>query len=267
MHEAAALLICPACGQSLRPKDGALLCRNKHRFDTAKEGYINLLMKNKSKDTYDKASFTARHAFLQKGYYAPMAEALLQCVTHAKVPGTVLDAGCGEGYFARFINSRIDTTLLGLDLSKESVRLAAKQDPKGLYIVGDIKRIPVKDHALSCLINAFTPADYQSFFRVLSPKGTLIKIIPGDSHLRELRVFLNDVQAYDSAEVVHYFKRHARMVHRQSVCCTVPLPEEDAYHLIHMTPLFFRRDRDAIPPRSVPQITLHAEILVGKAPL
>lgn len=35
--------ICPVCGKALRPDAGSYRCENRHCFDRAKSGYVNLL--------------------------------------------------------------------------------------------------------------------------------------------------------------------------------------------------------------------------------
>ena len=44
------MLICPVCGDPLVLEEKTWQCRKGHRFDMAKEGYVNLLRTNKSGD-------------------------------------------------------------------------------------------------------------------------------------------------------------------------------------------------------------------------
>jgi hypothetical protein len=41
------LLRCPVCRLELTTAAGALVCRNRHSFDLAREGYVNLLSSRK----------------------------------------------------------------------------------------------------------------------------------------------------------------------------------------------------------------------------
>jgi 23S rRNA (guanine745-N1)-methyltransferase len=42
-----ALLRCPICRLDLAAAAGALACRNRHSFDIAREGYVNLLARGR----------------------------------------------------------------------------------------------------------------------------------------------------------------------------------------------------------------------------
>ena len=37
------MLLCPICGGSLEKQTGAYVCENRHSFDIARQGYVNLL--------------------------------------------------------------------------------------------------------------------------------------------------------------------------------------------------------------------------------
>ena len=73
----ATILRCPVCGQTLNQQEKTLVCGNRHSFDIARQGYVNLLpvTQKHSKhpgDTRDMVA--ARRAFLDRGYYAPIAQ-------------------------------------------------------------------------------------------------------------------------------------------------------------------------------------------------
>ena len=66
------VLICPICNSELSSKnsDNTLSCINKHSFDYAKEGYINLHVGKGSKNSGDdKIMVNSRRDFLNKGFY------------------------------------------------------------------------------------------------------------------------------------------------------------------------------------------------------
>ena len=44
------MLICPVCGNALSFQDKTAICEKNHRFDIAREGYVNLLRSSKSGD-------------------------------------------------------------------------------------------------------------------------------------------------------------------------------------------------------------------------
>ncbi len=97
---------CPLCHEPLKLVGRSFACANRHSFDQAKEGYVNLLRVNRkhSADPGDnKEMLESRRHFLQQGFYAPLAaglgEAIRQYFPDPSQPLTLLDAGCGEGYY------------------------------------------------------------------------------------------------------------------------------------------------------------------------
>ena len=111
------ILTCPVCGEKLNIDGKAFKCANSHSFDIAKQGYVNLLLTNKSGDKKgdSRESAHSRREFLQKGYYS-----FLRDYVTSKLGGTVLDICCGEGYYDEYQGE-----LYGFDISREMVRLAA----------------------------------------------------------------------------------------------------------------------------------------------
>ena len=97
------LFVCPLCGGALERQGGSYLCPNGHCHDVAKEGYTYLLPVNRRHSKApgdDKAMTAARHAFLEKGYYAPLRDKLCQLAVELTGDApAVLDNGCGEGYY------------------------------------------------------------------------------------------------------------------------------------------------------------------------
>ena len=94
--------LCPICRLPLEKDERRLFCEHGHSFDLASEGYVHLLPPNKmnSKVPGDSKEMAAsRSAFLGKGYYKPLLDALSGCVLGLAEGGeiSVLDCGCGEG--------------------------------------------------------------------------------------------------------------------------------------------------------------------------
>lgn len=178
------ILICPVCGESLYAQGNSLVCANRHSFDRAKEGYLNLLLsgQHRSKHPGDAPQLCrARRAFLSKGYYAP----LRRFVTERVRGDVVLDACCGEGYYTCAAAEKHET--YGFDIAKETVRLAAKQDKRTQYFVAGLHRIPVRTGAVDTLMHLFAPFEDGEFCRVLKPGGTLLHVLPGELHLWGLK--------------------------------------------------------------------------------
>ena len=58
--------LCPVCGEKLTEHEKGALCPNRHSFDKAKSGYINLLPNNLPAGNHgdNKLMIKARHDFL-----------------------------------------------------------------------------------------------------------------------------------------------------------------------------------------------------------
>src|SRR5690625_1451364 len=97
------MLICPLCQQALTSIENGVSCPAGHRFDRARQGYLNLLpVQHKgSRDPGDNSAMVeARRRFLDAGHYAPLAERLVELATADIQPARWLDIGCGEGYYS-----------------------------------------------------------------------------------------------------------------------------------------------------------------------
>ena len=95
--------LCPVCGAALEEEKECLRCGSGHIFDKARSGYVNLLPPNGKHAKLpgdNKLMVNARRDFLEKGYYAPFAEAVAAAAAKhlaGKRRPVLLDAGCGEG--------------------------------------------------------------------------------------------------------------------------------------------------------------------------
>ena len=184
------LFVCPLCGGTLVRQDGAYRCPAGHSFDIAREGHTYLLPVNRkhSKDPGDdKAMAAARCAFLSRGYYAPLRDAL--CELSVSLTGdapAVLDSGCGEGYYTSGIDQALTAAgktpcMAGIDISKFILRLAAKRNKNIEFAVASCYHLPFPDGAADILLDCFSPLAIDEFY-----------VVPGARHLWELKQILYD---------------------------------------------------------------------------
>lgn len=141
----------------------------------------------------------ARRRFLESGAYTPLSTAVSQlaqtCLTRDIQTITILDVGCGEGYYVNqvhqaFEKARPETAVctFGSDIAKTAVKLAAKRHPTTQFLVADTNRfIPCADRSLQLLLNIFAPRHPAEFARILVSGGYLLIVIPGTTHLQQLR--------------------------------------------------------------------------------
>lgn len=210
MHETArSALLCPVCGGALLVQGPAFACAAGHAFDLAREGYLNLLRTARSGDSGE--MLIARRAFLDGGFYRPLADALGELVeAHLgqKIAAAILDAGCGEGYYLRQIAERLrgrapklHLDLVGLDSAKDAARMAARRQRDAFFVVADLQRgIPLQSAVLQAVLNIFAPRNLPEFARVLAPGGLLAIAIPAPDHLVELRETLDLLGMQDGKE-------------------------------------------------------------------
>ncbi|MGW3564281.1 putative RNA methyltransferase [Streptomyces sp. NPDC000941] len=235
-------LLCPLCGDGLRPRTGALGCARGHAFDIARQGYASLLVGGASTASADTAAMVrARAAFLGAGHYAGLANVLARLAAPLCPPGgTVLDAGAGTGYY---LSAVLDTAPgavgLALDTSKHALRRAGRAHPRAGAARWDLRRpLPVRTGSVDVLLNVFAPRNGGEFRRVLRPGGALLVVTPTERHLGELRpsMGLLSVDPAKEARLRRALDGHFRLERTASYDRTVALTAEDAEHAAAMGP-------------------------------
>ena len=103
---AATAFACPICQENLTLVESSLKCSNRHSFDLAKFGYVNLAPQIKQSANYDKENFQNRQQILEAGFYQAILEANSDLLASSKNAKTILDIGCGEGFYSRKLQKR-----------------------------------------------------------------------------------------------------------------------------------------------------------------
>ena len=261
---------CPVCQENLTLLESSLKCNNRHSFDLAKFGYVNLAPQIKQSANYDKKNFQNRQQILEAGFYQAILDAVSDLLASSKTTTTILDIGCGEGFYSRKLQeSHLDKTFYAFDISKDSVQIAAKSEPNWAvnWFVGDLARLPIKDASMDILLDIFSPANYGEFSRVLSKDGILIKVIPTENHLKEIRQRVQDQltnKDYSNQDIKNHFQEHFTILSSQTPSLTKTITAEQLQALLSMTPLLFHVDQTKIDWSQLTEITIEAEILVGK---
>lgn len=262
---------CPICQENLTLLESSLKCCNRHSFDLAKFGYVNLAPQIKQSANYDKENFQNRQQILEAGFYRAILEAVSDLLANSETSTTILDIGCGEGFYSRKLQeNHSEKTFYAFDISKDSVQIAAKSEPNWAvnWFVGDLARLPIKDASMHILLDIFSPANYGEFRRVLSKDGILIKVIPTENHLKEIRQRVQDQltnKDYSNQDIKNHFQEHFTILSNQTVSLTKTITAEQLQALLSMTPLLFRVDQSKIDWSQLTEITIEAEILVGRA--
>ena len=257
---------CPICGKALKLVDNSLLCSNNHCFDIYKKGFVDFVLNNKASKNYDRDSFENRHVILEHGMYDHIANKLVELIEKLHLD-SILDVGCGEGYYSKKIAQAGVKDVLAFDISKDSIQLAAKGvNTPVKWFVGDLAHLPIQDNTVRGIIDVFSPANYAEFNRILDD-GYVLKVIPNQYHVQELRQVAKDQlqQAeYSNKKVLDYFEEHYELVDQIDATKTYPVTEEVRTAFIDMTPLLFNVDKSKIDWSQVKNITVGSTILVGQ---
>ena len=261
---------CPICQENLTLVESSLKCNNRHSFDLAKFGYVNLAPQIKQSANYDKENFQNRQQILEAGFYQAILDSVSDLLANSETSTTVLDIGCGEGFYSRKLQeNHPEKTFYAFDISKDSVQIAAKSEPNWAvnWFVGDLARLPIKDGSMDILLDIFSPANYGEFRRVLSKDGILIKVIPTKNHLKEIRQKVQDQltnKDYSNQDIKNHFQEHFTILSSQTASLTKTITADQLQALLSMTPLLFHIDQTKIDWSQLTEITIEAEILVGK---
>lgn len=283
LTEYEAIMACPICSGPIQvmqaANTGSLRCSRGHCFDIAKQGYVNLLP-HPPRGAYDKSMFEARRRVSASGFFEPLLERISGRISRELAfdaePPHLLDAGCGEGSaLARIVDQvheRAGTKLLGagVDISKEAIRIAARESSRAIWCVADLARCPFADRTFGFILNLLSPSNYSEFRRLLSDDGLVIKVIPGSAYLRELREVLyrqTDRQHYDNERTAALFFRHFHLLETESVQYRLPAAPTFLADVIRMTPLSWGASEEQIRQAlrmEDAEITADFTILYGK---
>ncbi|EWH09359.1 rRNA (guanine-N(1)-)-methyltransferase [Catenovulum agarivorans DS-2] len=240
-------LICPLDGELLiqAPNNKFVSCVNKHNFDYAKQGYLNLLpvqFKRSKQPGDDKTMVEARCRFLNSGVYQQIALSVVDLCLQPGSRLSLLDAGCGEGYYLRqFAQQVAGAELIGLDISKEAIISAARQNRLAQqnvqYLVASNKSIPIADNSLSHILCMFGFPVYCEFARKLDKSGQLVLVESGENHLIELRqAIYPEVKPFVAANRQEAINAGFKLIDRQQVQYTQTLNNQQIQDLLIMTP-------------------------------
>ena len=195
------MLICPVCKTRLKRNSFGYSCKKGHRFDTAAQGYVNLLGARHSGSGDDKGMVRARTEFLSLDCYRPLADKTAEIIA-AQLKDTpsplVIDCGCGEGYYTNIFAKAVpQAEVYGCDLSVTAVKHGASR--AGAEGIGNVTfaaassfELPFSDRSADLLVCIFAPVSNDEFARVLKKGGRLVIVCPSPIHLYGLKSVLYD---------------------------------------------------------------------------
>ena len=132
--------------------------------------------------------------------------------------------------------------LAGIDLSKPSVRLAARRVPEGEFAVASAYHLPLADASVGLVLNCFSPLALDEFRRVLRPGGAFLYVVPAADHLWELKQVLYDQPYRNKEEDIPYEGFSYERV--EPVEAVVDVAGEALRDLFQMTPYYWKTPRE-----------------------
>jgi 23S rRNA (guanine745-N1)-methyltransferase len=245
---------CPVCklplsnplSSSGKNIDRQWLCANQHSFDTAKEGYINLLLSHQKRSSSPgdtKLMVNSRQAFLAEGHYEPLAKKIISLIDKYLATNSVLlDSGCGEGYYLRqLLTQRNDIHMFGIDISKEAAKIVGRQIKNSCFAVASSFDLPVLTNSVDCLLRIFAPGNDAEAARILKETGTLVVVSAGPRHLLSLKKLL-----YQEAKehLPHEALENFLLVNEEKLSYQVEIKNAERINqLVAMTPLYWRTSK------------------------
>lgn len=231
------MIICPNCKNKLLKVNKSYQCINKHSFDIAKEGYINLLL-NKGNSGDNKLMVKARKDFLDKGYFNNLANQILNEIINLNLKNpSILDVGCADGFYTNTI-SKINPNILGIDISKEAIKLAAKAYKNIEFIVANSKDLPISNSSVDIILSIFSPVFIDEVIRILKDGGILIKITPNSNHLLEMKKIVYENVYYTKEKLIE--DNRLILIKSSELSYKLNVSNADLNNLITMTPYYYK---------------------------
>lgn len=231
------MLRCPNCHSELKRIEKTYQCEKGHCFDIAKQGYTNLLIHTQKSTGDNKIMVDARKLFFSQDYYHALKAQIVEIINDLNIQ-TLIDAGCGEGYYTNTIQSALNCEVYGFDMSKLALAKAAKGNQAVHYFVASVFDMPVNDECADAVLSIFAPYSFAEMQRVLKPNGYFIKVGPGPYHLFDLKEVLYQEPYTNQIEVDQ--DEHFELIKKIEVKDEITVEGQDCIDaLFKMTPYYY----------------------------
>ena len=246
---ATGLLACPLCAEPLAVESAGATCPHGHRFDTARQGYLNLLggPQPANADTADMVA--ARTRVLASGAFDPLDEALARRIDDG---ATVADVGGGTGHhLARLLDAHPASRGVSLDVSVPAAKRAGRAHPRAAAVVADAwGTLPLRSGRFDAVTCIFAPRNIAEFARILRPAGLLLVVTPDPEHLASLRSRegLLEIEAGKEDRLLRSVSGWFDAVARHRVHAPIDADASLAHDLIAMGPNAFHGEHRTVAP-------------------
>jgi 23S rRNA (guanine745-N1)-methyltransferase len=186
------MLACPVrhCGERLPDAGRTRRCAKGHSFDEARSGYLNLLQPqdSRSRQPGDSAEVAAaRRRLHDRGTSAEVLRAA-GAMLRLRETDVLLEAGCGDGFYAGQLSLESHCQAWGVDISAASLDAAARRYRHCRWIVANAdRRLPFADGVFSAVVTVAARLQPREFRRVLQAGGRLLVGVPSAEDLQEIR--------------------------------------------------------------------------------
>lgn len=230
------MLLCSVrgCDSPLRLFENAAKCDSGHCYDRARSGYFNLLQPQdrRSRNPGDTAqAVAARRRIMENGLGLPLLERLLEIIGARR--GSLLDLGCGEGFYAGSIAEKLPIACYGIDISARAIEMAARRYRRATWLVANAdRRLPFSTCSLDIVTSITARRNPVEVSRVLRPDGLFVVAVPAPDDLKQLRQHLLGVATeLDSAtslvsQLSPYFQLMASYNVSSTLCLSATLLQD-----------------------------------------
>jgi len=271
MIDADSRLMCPLCGASFSLVEGkSLICEKSHCFDLSARGYVNFVPNQKQTfSAYPKELFKNRTGVFESGAYDKVASEICDLSLSYFGNGrkfSMLDAGCGEGFFAVKLSMIPCIDVLAVDISRDAIIAACKRKSSVKWMVADVTGLPIRGGGVDAILNMLSSANYAEFKRVLAAGGLIIKIVPGKDYLKEIRKIADQKlrnKEYSENDVAEYFEKHVKLVEKRALYYKWPVDAALFKKFTEMTPMTQGKNMENTYSGDVAHITIDLKILAG----
>ncbi|WP_208560117.1 methyltransferase domain-containing protein [Marinilactibacillus kalidii] len=256
------LFQCPVCGKGFtQVNNNQFICESNHSFDLSKKGSIHFLLKQPHND-YDTDMLKYRRIVAQDELWHPMLAEVSKYITNQS--GVHLDVGCGEGSHLHHLQALgLKGTSIGFDISKDAIQLAAALYTDVFWSVADLAQSPFATASYDTIFNILSPSNYSEFDRLLKKGGQVIKVIPSENYLIEIRELTGkNLIPYSNQDVIEKFYEHYPNAIRTSVSYKHEVKASIVQPLLNMTPLSWN-SKQSLEEIQLEEVSIDMDILIG----
>lgn len=236
------LVRCPICSAEVTANKECLKCKNNHTFNISKKGVVALQRKTNyyASDIYTKELFEARKYLILSGVYDKLHTEIANIISSRFSSPTIIDIGSGEGSHLKGIINSCDSTsgAIALDISKPAIELASCYLEDGILpLVADSNNLPFMDGTIDVALDILSPLLISETLRALKDGGIIIKVIPCENYLKEIREAVGIREYTKNEEVLNNIKQKLTVIDSKKLQYSVSLTKEQSDNLIKMTPM------------------------------